>query len=763
MKKQKISCLILLGAALAWLGLSSCQKGSEGSSSSSLSSAALSISLNQTSLALTVGDSATLTATVTGSNAAVSWISKNSAIATIEAGVVKAVGEGRTIVKAIVENVEALCEVNVSAKGAEKLVSINLDEDSYSLYETLTAQVTANVLYGDDPVSATLTYTMANPAVATIDANGLITGVKAGETTLSVVATYEGKTDTISVPVSVLTLAPEIAAKFTTRDVNIGTPLPLSFELTYGGKILSGDFAFTYSFVAGHTGEAEVKEGSLYGLKAGTVELLVTSSYNGKDVKASFLFTIHQLCDVNFLSEGVSVKSFSIMDGSLLTSSDLPADPILEGYLFRNWVDSEGAVLDLATPVPGNITYYASWYRLGESSLGGALKKDYHLFSDTDGTVNVSGTNAAFNGFKDGGGSLNAPTGKSSYSFTLPAINLSAALSKGGEVSFDLSSTGWTSFSFAGIAIPYDNEHGASDPYHLSIKANGLGYGLYASSTNEGLYGEIATVPNEVVSGTAGLTLSCMSDLDSRVIAFSKLSVYAYDYQSALSKELAALTTTQSAANLSAYLSEVATNLTPYEKDHYSEPAVVTAAKTALAGQANAAFAFPTPSFTDTTSMRTQAAGFGLANDMHWAEAASGDTTDGSYFYGWQFQTEAGATSAFIELPRIAYSIYSSVTFKTWLGAKGSFAVNGTQLEAASDSANQDWGYVCTIVTDASGSKMTIYHGNGSKGAMTQVQATYTLPSDVANGLAPLHFIEATSTAWTINTIWGITGVKGTI
>lgn len=455
---------------------------------------------------------------------------------------------------------------------------------------------------------------------------------------------------------------------------------------------------------------------------------------------------------VTYSVEGAVAKSEYVATGSTLPST---YKPTLAGYTFKEWTDASGTSVSGST-ISADTTVYSSWYRNVEEGVSGAVKKDFHLFTSGDGVT----TTATVGTFSEGEGTITGFAVNTNYTFTLPAIDFATALATGGEISFDLYSN-WKEYSIAGFSVPYEAEHTSADPYHIMIKANGVGYGVYASATTEGAYGELGTLPSGIADGTTGMTIGVVVGGNASDVHFTKMSYYTLDYKPIIASALSTLTSSATVANLANYQAAVAANLTTYEKSQYSEPSAVTAAKTSLAGQSQTAFSFPTISdyYTSTQAMRTGAATVGLFTDNY---NATGDSDDASY-YAWSFQTVSGVTSAYLELPRIAYSAYSEVTFKTWMTAKGSFSVNGTQLEAGSDAANQDWGYVIKIVTSGSISVMTVYHGDGSKGAMTQVQATYTLPENVANGRIPLHFVEGTSTAWTGNTVWGLTNVNGTI
>ena len=116
------------------------------------------IELNKTELTLTEGGSETLTATVTPDNATdktVTWTSNKESVATVENGVVTAVGEGIATITATAGGKSAACTVTVldgsnvvNVDTAEELVAavansdnagktIVLAEDEYTLTETV--------------------------------------------------------------------------------------------------------------------------------------------------------------------------------------------------------------------------------------------------------------------------------------------------------------------------------------------------------------------------------------------------------------------------------------------------------------------------------------------------------------------------------------------------------------------------------------------------------------------------------------------------
>ena len=95
------------------------------------------ISLSQTSLSLTKGNTATLTATVTpsGSTDSVTWTSSNTAVATVSNGVVTAVGNGSATITAKAGSKSATCSVTVTTPVTNYDVTPNINGGASKLYE----------------------------------------------------------------------------------------------------------------------------------------------------------------------------------------------------------------------------------------------------------------------------------------------------------------------------------------------------------------------------------------------------------------------------------------------------------------------------------------------------------------------------------------------------------------------------------------------------------------------------------------------------
>ena len=164
-----------------------------------------SVSLDKTTLGLTEGETARLTATVEPSNAtnkSVTWSSDNESVATVTNGVVTAVGAGTATitVTTVDQSKTATCEVTVTA-ATVPVTGVTLNKTSTSLYvgdtETLTATAEPS-----DATNKNVTWSSDDTSVATVDASGLVTAVAPGTAVITVTTADGGKTATCTVTVS---------------------------------------------------------------------------------------------------------------------------------------------------------------------------------------------------------------------------------------------------------------------------------------------------------------------------------------------------------------------------------------------------------------------------------------------------------------------------------------------------------------------------------------------------------------------------------
>ena len=163
------------------------------------------VKLNKSETSILVGDNETLTATVLpedATNQKVTWKSDKPEIASVDAnGKVTAVKAGEATITVTTEDggKTATCKVTVSETSVA-VTGVTLNKTALTLNigasETLSATVA--------PVDATnkkVTWKSSDAAVATVDANGKVTGVAAGEAIITVTTEDGGKTATCKVTV----------------------------------------------------------------------------------------------------------------------------------------------------------------------------------------------------------------------------------------------------------------------------------------------------------------------------------------------------------------------------------------------------------------------------------------------------------------------------------------------------------------------------------------------------------------------------------
>ena len=181
-----------------------------------------SVSLDKTSLTLTEGDVAQLTATVLPENASnknIRWESTNTGVATVSNGKVTAVKAGSAAIKVITEDGSktAECSVTINAK-VYPVTSVSLDKTSLTLTEGETAQLTATVL-PENASNKNVCWTSSNSDVATVSQSGQIRAVSAGSAVVKVTTADGGKVaecaiivNHLYVPVTGVSIEPSSAA-----------------------------------------------------------------------------------------------------------------------------------------------------------------------------------------------------------------------------------------------------------------------------------------------------------------------------------------------------------------------------------------------------------------------------------------------------------------------------------------------------------------------------------------------------------------------
>ena len=190
-----------------------------------------SVALNTTSLTIVEGESQSLTATVSPSNAdnkKVTWSSSNSSVATVDdRGTVTAVAAGTATITAKSEDggKTATCSVTVNSK-VISVESISLDKTTAELTEGETITLTATIK-PENATNKNVIWSSSNEEIATVK-DGVVSAIKEGEATITAKTEDGGKTATCTVKVNAKTITVEsVSLDKTEATLEVGETITL--------------------------------------------------------------------------------------------------------------------------------------------------------------------------------------------------------------------------------------------------------------------------------------------------------------------------------------------------------------------------------------------------------------------------------------------------------------------------------------------------------------------------------------------------------
>ena len=268
-----------------------------------------SVRLNKSTLTLTAGDSETLTATVSPSNATnknVSWYSSNTTVATVSNGIVKALKTGTTTIRVTTSDggKKSECQVTVKAK-VISIESVSLNKSSLTLTEgdseTLTAVIT--------PSNATnkgVTWTSSDPSVATVN-DGIVKALKAGTATIKVITDDNGKTAECQVAVKAKVIRVEsVSLNKSSLTLTEGDSETLTAVVTPSNATNKG-----VTWTSSNPSVATVNNGIVKALKAGTATIKVTTADGGKTTECQVTVVVI----INVESVSLNKSRLILFDG----------------------------------------------------------------------------------------------------------------------------------------------------------------------------------------------------------------------------------------------------------------------------------------------------------------------------------------------------------------------------------------------------------------------------------------------------------------
>ena len=278
--------------------------------------AANGVTLTPDKTTLNVGEKQTLTATVLpadATNKTVTWASSDPAVATVENGVVTAVGKGTATITVTTADggYTATCEVTVKLP----VSAVTLNETSTALVVDDTKQLNATV----EPANAddsTVTWKSGNTNVATVDQTGKVTAVGVGTTTIT--ATAGGKSATCTVTVTAKPVPIEAIA-LSNAAVSVGRTIQLEPVFT-PADTTQRDVIWTSS---DRTIATVDENGRVRGLAEGKVTITVTSVKDAS-ITASCTVTVTR----NYLDEIIAAAEDDALPFDDVSSRDYYYDAV---------------------------------------------------------------------------------------------------------------------------------------------------------------------------------------------------------------------------------------------------------------------------------------------------------------------------------------------------------------------------------------------------------------------------------------------------
>lgn len=319
------------------------------------------------------------------------WKSSDPKVASVQAGLVTAVGPGEAVITASYQTVEVSCKVTVKAP----LQGITLDKETVTLRrpdtvvedtKNLSAQekaenVSTAVLQvsfepADTTSDKTVVWTSANQKIATVKADpadpcrAVVTAVGTGEVKITAKASKAGNKTAVCVvkviaPIYKLELSDPGAEGAGRTDLFKGQSVSLNAE--YWPKDTTSDNIITWT--SSNTKAATVKSGRVTAQGAGTAK--ITASVPG--YSASYNVAVKD-CNVTFHNENGTVsRSLSLGYGDSVGEDNMPEEKQIAGKIFRGWytkADGQGSVFTADQPVYAEQTHVYPHYQATGTEKG---------------------------------------------------------------------------------------------------------------------------------------------------------------------------------------------------------------------------------------------------------------------------------------------------------------------------------------------------------------------------------------------------------
>lgn len=202
----KIKSIFLICLSVILFGCNN-SNSSSGSSQGPVEQPEYTTLFNVSSYNLTVGDNIQLDYNTTA-GAAVSFVSTDTTVVSVtDTGVVSALKQGSAVIEMTLtingKTQKDKCTINVTDKDIT-FIGYQKESVTISINETITPALT---ILPENMTAENITYQISNTGIASVDKNGAVTGIKAGETVLT--ASYKSLKTSIKIIVAATTVSVE--------------------------------------------------------------------------------------------------------------------------------------------------------------------------------------------------------------------------------------------------------------------------------------------------------------------------------------------------------------------------------------------------------------------------------------------------------------------------------------------------------------------------------------------------------------------------
>ncbi|MDR2962915.1 MAG: Ig-like domain-containing protein [Bacteroidales bacterium] len=238
-----------------------------------------SVTLSQIALSLVNGSTTTLTATIMPANTtnqSITWTSSNPAVASIVNGEITALSVGTTTITATTSNGKTTtCTITVTPVLAQ---SVSFSVSTLELAVGQAVNLEATVLPANT-ANKSVTYSITNPLVASIDQNGLVTALAAGTAQVTA-TTANGKTATcnlsvteVEISVTSVTILGESGSAITVLSLDKDDEYQFTALVTPTNATNK-----TITWTSSNTAVASIVNGKLVTLSDGTTQITAQSA-----------------------------------------------------------------------------------------------------------------------------------------------------------------------------------------------------------------------------------------------------------------------------------------------------------------------------------------------------------------------------------------------------------------------------------------------------------------------------------------------------